>query len=144
LVILMILTKLRLTLGVLFASFLFLPWGVYHSLMEPYIVNYLYGYKLPFGYVSFIFGLLLVLYSKIKLNKVVRMDSLLIIGGFATLLPLTPPSEYFISLWHKVSYTAWDIESSSFLILPFLLALLCMAMGLISHFHRMKKSKHST
>jgi hypothetical protein len=126
-----VIETLALFLGTIFASFLFLPWGTYHSIIEPYIADYLYGYKLPFGWVSFVCGLLIVLHQKTRLSGIMELDSFMMAGGLAILISLLLPRGYFINLWHGVNHVAWDVESS-LLILPFLLASLCVATGLIS------------
>src|SRR5665647_295315 len=83
---------LRWVYGLVLAAILFTPFGVYHSLSEPYITGYLWGYNLPIGYVGLASGLLAISYKKIdSLNKVDLGSIMIVIGVF---LILTFPVSY--------------------------------------------------
>ena len=72
---------LRLVYGVVLAAMLFASFGVYHSLSEPYIIGYLWGYNLPIGYVGLVSGLLAIYYKKIDSLKKLKFGSIMIVVG---------------------------------------------------------------
>jgi hypothetical protein len=102
---------LRLVYGLLLAAILFIPFGVYHSLLEPYIIGYLWGYDLPIGYVGLTLGLLVVLSQKIDFVKALKFGSvMMVIGIFLILTFLFQPKDFFINLFHGTSFSPGQID----------------------------------
>jgi hypothetical protein len=102
---------LRLVYGLVLAAMLFTPFGVYHSLSEPYIIGYLWGYNLPIGYVGLASGLLAIYYKKIDSLKKLEFGSIMIvIGVFLILTFLLEPKDFFINLQHGTSFSADQID----------------------------------
>ena len=102
---------LRWVYGLVLAAILFTPFGVYHSLSEPYITGYLWGYNLPIGYVGLASGLLAISYKKIdSLNKVDLGSIMIVIGVFLILTFLLEPKDFFINLLHGTSFGAGQID----------------------------------
>ncbi len=55
---------MRLVYGLALVAILFTPFGVYHSVVEPYVVGSLWGYSLPIGYIGLALGIIAILFSK--------------------------------------------------------------------------------
>jgi hypothetical protein len=51
---------------------LFIPFGVYHSMTEPYVAVALWGFLLPVGYVAAASGVAVILYPTATLLKGIR------------------------------------------------------------------------
>lgn len=117
----------RVLFGVLFMALLIFPFGVYHSMVGPFISGCLWGFKLPVGYVGFIVGLLLILYPKLPFAKSVGFGHFLMIGAAFVLISLWAPGEVFINLWHGTSIP-YDVDYYSVHAFP--VRLLCI-LGLI-------------
>ena len=60
---------LRVAYGLLLGTVLFIPFGAYHSRVEPYIIGFLWGYHLPVGYAALVSGLVVILYPKLTALK---------------------------------------------------------------------------
>jgi hypothetical protein len=108
------LTRLHLvqmTYGVTLGVLLVMPFGVYHSISEPYITGYLWGYDLPIGYVGLLLGILAVLYPKVSHLRSLKFSSLMpIIGPFLLLTLIFSPNYYFINLLHGTSFSSFQID----------------------------------
>jgi hypothetical protein len=114
---------------------LVMPFGVYHSISEPYIVGSLWGYQLPIGYVGVLLGILAVLYPKLGKLKTLRFSSFMIVIGVSLLSSFALiPSDYFINLLHGTSFSPSQIDVDFALgnsaVLG--LALLSIVFGLVS------------
>ena len=102
---------LRVIYGLVLVAMLFIPFGVYHSRSEPFIIGSLWGYNLPVGYVGLILGLLAILYQKIGFMKVFKVGSVMLFIGIILLVSfLLSPSESFINLFHGTSFSAGQID----------------------------------
>jgi len=119
--------------GVMLGGLLVMPFGVYHSISEPYIVGSLWGYQLPIGYVGVLLGILAVLYPKLGKLKTLRFSSLMIVIGVSLLSSFALiPSGYFINLLHGTSFSPSQIDVDFALgnSVVFGLALLSIVFGL--------------
>ena len=102
---------LRLAYGVTLAFLLVMPFGVYHSRVEPYITGYLWGYNLPIGYVGLLLGIAAVLYPKLNKLRNVRFSSFMpFIGLFLLLFFFFSPKDYFINLIHGTTFSSFQID----------------------------------
>jgi hypothetical protein len=102
---------LRIIYGFVLAAMLFIPFGVYHSLSEPYVIENLWGYNLPIGYVGLMLGLLVVLYQKIEFMKGFKFGSIMLfVGIFLIVSFLFSPREVFINLLHGTSFSSGQID----------------------------------
>ena len=101
---------LRVAYGLLLVAVLFVPFGVYHSTVEPYIIGFLWGYHLPVGYVALVSGLAVILYPKLTALKG-RLDFLVVVIGLVLLFSLALiPKEFSINLLHSTSFSAAQID----------------------------------
>ncbi len=65
----MMLRLLRLAYSAMLISVLFLPFGVYHTMVEPYASGVLWGFMLHVGYVAAASGMAVILYSRSRIFK---------------------------------------------------------------------------
>jgi len=101
--------------GLVLIAVLFVPFGVYHSLAEPYVSGALFGFLLPVGYVAAASGVLLILYPRLTLLKKLGLGYLLILIGLLMLVSLSVfPDELSINLLHGTNFGhGWvDIDYS--------------------------------
>jgi hypothetical protein len=90
---------------------LFVPFGVYHSMIEPYVTGFLWGFLLPVGYVALASGIAVIVYPRLTLLKILGFDFLLILIGFFLLLSLLAfPKEFFINLVQGTSFSYGSID----------------------------------
>jgi hypothetical protein len=123
---------LRWAYGFVLIAVLFVPFGVYHSMMEPYVAGALWGFLLPVGYVALASGIAVLLYSRLSLLRKLGFDSLLfIIGFFMVLSLLVFPRELFINLLHGTNFGyGWvDIDYSKGNAAVLFLSLASVAVG---------------
>ena len=105
------LAVLRLAYGVMVGAFLVMPFGVYHSISEPYITGYLWGYNLPIGYVGLLLCIMVVLYPRLNVMRSFRLSSLIsLIGLFLLFTLYFSPNYYFINLLHGTSFSSGQID----------------------------------
>ncbi|MDQ1279403.1 MAG: hypothetical protein QG670_665 [Thermoproteota archaeon] len=103
--------QLRLVYGLILFAIVFIPFGVYHSRSEPYIIGSLWGYNLPIGYVGLVSGLLVILYQKIDFLKDLKFGSMMIVIGFFLLLSfLFSPKDFFVNLLSGTSFSSGQID----------------------------------
>jgi hypothetical protein len=137
----------RLAYGIILGVLLVTPFGVYHSISEPYITGYLWGYDLPIGYVGLLLGILVVLYPRVNPLRSLRFSSLMpIIGLFLLLTFIFSPKYYFINLLHGTSFSSFQIDVDFQLgnLAVVGLSLLSIALGLASFLgHRKQASGQS-
>jgi len=107
---LMMLQPLRLTYGFALIAIIFTPFGVYHSISEPYIIGSLWGYHLLVGYVGLVSGILVVLYPKIGFVRNLSFGSLMILIGLFLMLSFIPPKDYFVNLLHGTTFHPGQID----------------------------------
>jgi hypothetical protein len=96
-------SKTRVILGSLFIIAQFIPLGAYHFVGEPHIVGGLYNVLFPHGMFTLIFGFLLIFYEKLMLERFIRLNYLLILGGaLIILVGYYEPEDYILGLLHGV------------------------------------------
>ena len=94
---------------------LFVPFGVYHSMTEPYISGAIFGFMLPVGYIAAASGVAVILYPRLALLKKLGLGYLLILIGLLMLVSLSVfPDELSINLLHGTNFGyGWvDIDYS--------------------------------
>ncbi|MGD6811015.1 MAG: hypothetical protein ACQCN3_15080 [Candidatus Bathyarchaeia archaeon] len=102
-------TLLRLVYGVMLAVLIVTPFGVYHSLVEPYVTGALWGYQFPVGYVGLLLGITAIL-CPVKLRSR-RFSLLLAFSGLILLgTAVFAPKEYFINLFNNTSFSPNQID----------------------------------
>ena len=125
----MALQLLRLAYGAVLIAVLFVPFGLYHTMAEPYVSGALWGFMLPVGYVAAASGVTVILYPRSTLLKRLEFGYLLVIIGVSLLLSLLLfPRELSISLLYGTN--AIDMDYSTFNGAVFWLSLLSMATGI--------------
>ena len=101
----------RLFYGIMLGALLVTPFGVYHSISEPYVIVYLWGYDLPIGYVGLLLGIVMILYPRSSSLRNLRFSSFMpIIGLFLLLTLIFSPNYYFINLQHGTNFSASQID----------------------------------
>ena len=124
----MMLQILRLAYGAVLIAQLFLPFGLYHTIAEPYVSGAVWGFMLPVGYVAAASGITVILYPRSKLLRRLGFGYLLIMVGVSLLLSLwLYPRELSISLLYGTNMV--DIDYSTFTGAVFWLSLLSVAAG---------------
>ena len=120
----------------LFAVF-FLPFGLYHTMAEPYVSGIVWGFMLPAGYVAAASGIAVIFYPRLKLLNKLGLGYLLMVVGVSLLLSLwLYPRELSISLLHGTNMI--DIDYSRFTGAVFWLSLLSVAGGIAIKMTRIK------
>lgn len=96
--------------GLLLVVVLMVPFGSYHSIIEPNITGVLWGYQLPVGYVSLLCGLAVILYPKLSVLKG-RLDFVVVMIGLVLLVSLSLSSkDFFINLINNTTLGASQID----------------------------------
>jgi hypothetical protein len=122
-------TLARLAYGAMLIAVLCLPFGVYHTMTEPYVSGALWGFMLPVGYVAAASGITIILYPRSTLLKRLGFGYLLRVIGVLLLLSLLMfPRELSISLLHGTNMI--DMDYSTFTGAVFWLSLLSIAAGI--------------
>ena len=138
----------RIAYSVMLGALLVTPFGVYHSISEPYITSYLWGYDLPIGYIGLFLSIFVALSPRVHTLRSLRFSSIMPIIGLSLLLTLIfSPNYYFINLQNGTSFSASQIDvdfqlgNSAVVIFSFL----SLAVGLTSvvMFSRKKQNKFS-
>src|SRR4030065_1677026 len=125
----MALQLLRLAYGAVLLAVLFVPFGLYHPMAEPYVSGALWGFMLPVGYVAAASGVTVILYPRSTLLKRLEFGYLLVIIGVSLLLSLLLfPRELSISLLYGTNMI--DMDYSTFTGAVFWLSLLSIAAGI--------------
>ena len=125
----MALQFLRLAYGAVLIAVLFVPFGLYHTMAEPYVSGALWGFMLPVGYVAAASGVTVILYSRSTLLKRLGFGYLLMVIGVSLLLSLLLfPRELSISLLYGTNMI--DMDYSTFTGAVFWLSLLSIAAGI--------------
>jgi hypothetical protein len=139
---------IHLVYSVLLGALLVMPFGVYHSLTEPYITGYLWGYDLPIGYIGLLLGMMIVFYPKVNPLKSLKFSALMpIIGLFLLVTIIFSPTYYFINLQHGTSFSAAEIDvdfqlgNSAVVIFSFLSVTLGLASGVILRYRKQTSSQ---
>ena len=102
---------LRVAYGVMLGALLFIPFGVYHSRVEPYITGYLWGYNLPVGYVGLLLGVVAILYPRLDALRRLKFSAFLLFIGLSLFLTfLFSPGDYFINLFNGTNFSSAQID----------------------------------
>ena len=103
----------RIGYALLLLTILFIPFGTYHSTQEPYIIDSLWGFHLPVGYISFISSITVLLLTKSP-NKKFKVETIMILTGLLLLVSLfLYPKEYSINLIHGTNFSNSQIDIDS-------------------------------
>jgi hypothetical protein len=124
---------LRVVYGTLLVAVLFVPFGTYHSTVEPYVTGTLWGYQLPVGYVGLVAGLAVLFSPKLQLLKG-RLDFAVVTIGLVLLLSMLLSSrEFFINLVNGTNFTTTqlNVDSSVGNLVVWGLSLLSLALGFL-------------
>ena len=120
---------LRLAYGAVLIAVLFLPFGLYNTMTEPYISGVVWGFMLPVGYIAAVSGVAVIFYPRSRLLRRLGFGCLLIVVGVLLLLSLgLYPRELSISLLHGTNMI--DLDYSTFTGAVFWLSLLSVIAGI--------------
>jgi len=133
----MALRILRLAYGAILIAVLFLPFGLYNTMAEPYASGAVWGWMLPVGYVAAASGIVVILYPRKELLRRLGLGYLLIVVGVSLLLSLwLYPKELSISLLHGTNMIDTDYSTCTGAV--FWLSLLSVASGITIKISRIK------
>jgi hypothetical protein len=133
----MALRILRLAYGAVLIAVLFLPFGLYNTMAEPYASGAVWGFMLPVGSISAASGVAVIFYPRSKLLRRLGFGYLLMVVGVSLLLSLwLYPRELSISLLHGTNMI--DTDYSTFTGAVFWLSLLSVASGITIKMTRIK------
>jgi len=119
---------LRLAYGAVLVAVLFLPFGLYNTMTEPYVSGVVWGFMLPVGYIAAVSGVAVIFYPRSRFLRRLGFGCLLIVVGVLLLLSLgLYPRELSISLLHGTNMI--DIDYSAFTGAIFWLSLLSIIAG---------------
>jgi hypothetical protein len=125
----MALQILRLAYGAVLIAVLFLPFGLYNTMAEPYVSGAVWGFMLPVGYVAAASGVAIIVYPRSKLLRRLGFGYLLMVVGVSLLLSLwLYLRELSISLLHGTNMI--DTDYSTFTGAIFWLSLLSVVAGI--------------
>ena len=128
---------LRLAYGAMLIAVLFLPFGFYNTMAEPYASGAVWDWMLPVGYVVAASGVAVIFYPRSKLLKRLGFGYLLMLVGVSLLLSLLLyPKELSISLLHGTNMI--DTDRSTFTGAVFWLSLLSIVAGIAIKMMRFK------
>ena len=128
---------LRLAYGAMLIAVLFLPFGFYNTMAEPYASGAVWGWILPVGYVAAASGVAVIFYPRSKLLKRLGFGYLLMLVGVSLLLSLwLYPKELSISLLHGTNMI--DTDRSTFTGAVFWLSILSVVAGIAIKITRIK------
>lgn len=119
---------LRLAYSAVLIAVLFLPFGLYNTMTEPYVSGVVWGFMLPVGYIAAVSGVAVIFYPRSRLLRRLGFGYLLIAVGVSLLLSLVLyPRELSISILHRTNMI--DIDYSTFIGEVFWLSLLSIIAG---------------
>ena len=119
----------RLAYGALLIAVLFIPFGLYNTMAEPYVSGAIWGFMLPIGYVAAASGIAVIFYPRSKWLKKLGFGYLLTLIGISMVLSLwLYPRTLSISLIYGTNMI--DTDYSTFTGAVFWLSLLSMAAGI--------------
>jgi hypothetical protein len=131
---------LRLAYGAALIAVLFLPFGLYHTMAQPYLSGAVWGFMLPAGYVAAASGIAVIFYPRVKLLNKLGLGYLLMVVGVMLLLSLwLYPRELTISLLYGTNMI--DIDYSTFTGLVFWLSLFSVAAGVAIRMTKIKSQQ---
>jgi hypothetical protein len=121
--------RIRLAYGAMLIAVLFAPFGIYHTMVEPYASGALFGFMLPVGYVAAASGVAMILFPRSTFLKRLGLGYLLTIIGVIMLLSAwIYPRELSISILYGTSMI--DLDYSIFTGAVVWLSFLNIAAGL--------------
>ena len=124
-----VLQIIRLAYGAVLFAVLFLPFGLYHTMAEPYVSGAVLGFMLPVGYIAKASGIAVIFYPRLKLLRRLGFGYLLMVVGVLMLLSLLLyPRELTISLLYGTNMI--DTDYSTFAGVLFWLSLLSVVAGI--------------
>jgi hypothetical protein len=133
----MALRILRLAYGAVLIAVLFLPFGLYNTMAEPYVSGAVWGWMLPVGYVAAASGVAVIFYPRGKLLRRLGFGYLLMVVGVSLLLSLwLYPRELSIMLLHGTNMIDTDYSTCTGAV--FWLSLLSVASGITIKISRIK------
>jgi hypothetical protein len=91
-------------------ALLIMPFGVYHSRVEPYIIGSLWGYNLPIGYIGLILGILVILFPKTALSRKSSLGVAMVTIGLLLIGSLLIPRESLINWINGTSFSGSQID----------------------------------
>ncbi len=100
----------RVAYGMALIAVLFTPFGVYHSLVEPYIVGSLWGYNLPIGYIGLILGVLAIVFQNVLAKKSSLGTAMIVTGVLLIGSLYLIPKESFINWINGTSFSGSQID----------------------------------
>lgn len=101
----------RLFYGVMLGALLIMPFGVYHSRVEPYIIGSLWGYNLPIGYIGLMLGILVIFFPKTALSRKSSLGVAMVIIGLLLIGSVyLVPRESFINWINGTSFSGSQID----------------------------------
>jgi hypothetical protein len=131
----------RLAYGAALIAVLFLPFGLYHTMAEPYVSGAVWGFMLPAGYVAAASGIAVIFYPRLKLLHRLGLGYLLMVVGVSLLVSLwLYPRELSISLLYGTNMI--DIDYSTFTGAVFWLSLISVATGIAIKMTRITLQKY--
>lgn len=90
-------------LGSFFIVIQFIPVGSYYFIGQPHFSGDLYNFIFPSGMLSIVLGIILIFHNRLNLNKIIKLNYLMIISGILILLvSYFQSTDYFLGLWHGV------------------------------------------
>lgn len=96
--------------GLLLLASAFVPLAAYHGLGDVTITGTLWSFMLPTGWFSIIAGVVLLIHQKIGLKNKRLTYALFLISVFLVLLFLLQDVDYYLSLWHGIEPTNFDVD----------------------------------
>lgn len=133
----MVLRILRLAYGTVLITVLFLPFGFYHTMAEPYTSGAVWGWMLPVGYVAAASGVAVISYPRSKLLRRLEFGYLLMVVGVSLLLSLwLYPKWLSVSLLHGTNMIDTDYSTGTGA--AFWLSLLSVVSGITVKISRIK------
>jgi hypothetical protein len=137
-----VLRFLRVAYGVLLVAILFVPFGIYNTMAEPYVSGVVWGFMLPVGYIAAASGIAIIFYPQTKVLRKLGVGYLLMLIGASMLLSLIFPRELSISLLHGTNII--DIDYSTFYGALFWLSLLNVSAGFAVKITKSVRKKSKT
>ena len=133
----MALQILRLAYGAVLIAVFFLPFGLYHTMTEPYVSGAVWGFMLPVGYIAAASGIAVIFYPRLKLLRKLGFGYLSMVVGVLMLLSLLLyPRELTISLLYGTNKI--NIDYSTFTGAVFWLSILSVVAGIAIKVTRIK------
>ena len=108
--------------GLLLIASAFVPLGPYHFVGEADITGVLWNFMLPTGWLSLIFGVILLFHMRLGIKNM-RLAMLILVASGSIIIFRFQDVDYFLSLWHGVN-GEFDVDRHEVSIFPFVVAIL--------------------